>query len=89
VVRYKILMTATAVKEYEALDSKAERRRVLARIGALSEDPRAAESRGLPECEIYRRICVIRYRVIYRIDDLNKRVTVFRIARRRRQNYAS
>ena len=87
-VRYKIVLKATAAKEFEALDSKADRRRVLARIGALSDDPRAAESRDLPECEIYRRICVMRNRVIYKIDDLNKRVTVFRIARRRRQNYA-
>jgi mRNA-degrading endonuclease RelE of RelBE toxin-antitoxin system len=88
VVRYKILMKATAAREYEALADKADRRRILAKIGRLTDDPRPGESRCLPESENYRRICVVRYRVIYRIDDFNKQVTVFRIAQRRRHNSA-
>ena len=84
VVRYKILLKAAAGGEYEALASKADRRRVLAKIGALTDDPRPAESSCLPEYESHRRICLMHLRVIYRIDDFHKRVTVFRIAHRRR-----
>lgn len=83
-MRYKILMKTTATREYEALADKGDRRRILAKIGALTDDPRPSESCYLPESDNYRRIYLLRYRVIYRIDDFNKQVTVFRIAQRRR-----
>jgi mRNA-degrading endonuclease RelE of RelBE toxin-antitoxin system len=86
VARYKILLKAAAAREYEGLASKADRRRVLSKIGALTDDPRPTESSCLPECENHRRICLMHLRVIYRIDDFHKQVTVFRIAHRRRQN---
>src|SRR5579863_4000707 len=79
VVRYKILMKTIAAREYEAIADKADRRRILARIGALTDDPRPSESCCLPESLDYRRICLARYRMIYRVDDFNKQVTVFRI----------
>jgi len=76
-------MKEIAAGEFEALESDADRRRVLSEIGALADDPRPAESIGLPEHENHRRICLKGCRVIYRIDDFQKQVTVFRIAHRR------
>jgi mRNA-degrading endonuclease RelE of RelBE toxin-antitoxin system len=72
VVRYKILLKAAAAREYETVASKADRRRVLSKIGALTDDPRPTESSCLPECENHRRICLMHLRVIYGIDDLHK-----------------
>jgi hypothetical protein len=60
VARYKILLKAAAAREYEGLASKADRRRVLSKIGALTDDPRPTESSCLPECENHRRICLER-----------------------------
>jgi mRNA interferase RelE/StbE len=88
VARYKILFKATVVKEYEAIASKAERRRVLWMIAALTDDPRPPEASKLPEHEDRHRICLTHHRVIYQIDDFQKQVTVFRIVNRGRQNSA-
>jgi mRNA-degrading endonuclease RelE of RelBE toxin-antitoxin system len=86
VASYKILLKATVAREYEEIESKADRRRILWKIAALMEDPRPAEAKKLPEREGQHRICLQRYRVIYQIDDFQKQVTVFRIANRRRRN---
>ena len=83
---YKIRVKAAVVSEYEAIASKADRRRVLWKIAALKENPRPVEAIKLPEREDQHRICLQRHRVIYQIDDLHKQVTVFRIANRRRRN---
>ena len=86
VASYKILLKATVAGEYEAIESRAVRRRILFKIAALAEDPRPAEAKKLPEREGQHRICLERHRVIYQIDDFRKQVTVFRIANRRRRN---
>jgi len=86
VARYKILLKATVVEEYEAIASKGDRRRVLWTIGSLTAEPRPVEARALPEREAQYRIWLKPYRVIYQVDDCQKHVTVFRIAHRRRQN---
>jgi mRNA-degrading endonuclease RelE of RelBE toxin-antitoxin system len=86
VASYKILLKATVVREYEAIASKADRRRVLWKIAALTENPRPVEAIKLPEREHQHRICLQRHRVIYQIDDIHKQVTVFRIANRRRRS---
>jgi hypothetical protein len=67
VARYKILLKATVVREYEAIASKADRRRVLWTIAALTVDPRPAEATKLPEREDHHRICIKQHRVIYQI----------------------
>jgi mRNA-degrading endonuclease RelE of RelBE toxin-antitoxin system len=86
VVRYNVLLKATVADEYEALGSKADRRRVLAKLAALTGDPRPLESICLPERENCRRICLAHHRLIYRIDDSHQQITVYRIAPRRRRN---
>jgi mRNA interferase RelE/StbE len=86
VASYKILLKATVAREYEAIESRAVRRRILFKIAALAEDPRPPEAEKLPEREDQHRICLERHRVIYRIDESQKQVMVFRIANRRRRN---
>jgi mRNA-degrading endonuclease RelE of RelBE toxin-antitoxin system len=88
VAPYKILLKANVVREYEEIESRVDRRRVLWTMSALTADPRPVEAKKLPEHEDHHRICLERYRVVYRIDDLHNQVTVFRIAHRRRQHFA-
>jgi mRNA-degrading endonuclease RelE of RelBE toxin-antitoxin system len=86
VARYKVYLKPTVVREYEEIESKIDRRRILWKIGALAKNPRCAEARKLPESEDGYRICLERHRLVCQIDDLQKQVTVFRIAHRRRQS---
>jgi mRNA-degrading endonuclease RelE of RelBE toxin-antitoxin system len=88
VASYKVLLKATVGGEYEAIASEADRRRVHWKIASLTDDPRPAEARALPEHEDQYRIRLKLHRVLYQIDDSQKQVTVFRIAHRRRQNSA-
>jgi mRNA-degrading endonuclease RelE of RelBE toxin-antitoxin system len=86
VASYKIALKATVAGEYEAIASKADRRRVLWKIAALTENPRPVEAIKLPERQDQHRISLERHRIIYQIDDIHKQVMVFRIANRRRRN---
>ena len=86
VARYKVNLKPTVAREYEEIESRIDRRRVLWKIGALAENPRCAEARKLPEKDDSYRICLDHHRVVFQIDDLRKQVTVFRIAQRRRQS---
>ena len=85
---YKILLKASAVREYEAIYSEVERRRVFGKIAGLSVDPRPAESTTLPERVDLFRIYLVNYRLIYHVNERKKQVTVFRIAHRRCQDTA-
>jgi mRNA-degrading endonuclease RelE of RelBE toxin-antitoxin system len=86
VARYKVLVKTIVVKEYEAIADKRDRRRILGTIAALTVESRPVGAKHLPECEDHLRIYLGRYRVLYEIDDLKRRITVFRIAKHRRQN---
>ena len=46
---HKVVLKAIAIKEYEAIASKTDRRRVLWKIAALIVDPRPPAARRLPE----------------------------------------
>jgi mRNA-degrading endonuclease RelE of RelBE toxin-antitoxin system len=87
VASYKVFLKATVAREYEEIDSKADRRRILGKIVALTANPRPAEAIKLPESDDLYRVCLAHHRVIYQIvDDPQKQVTIFRIADRRRQS---
>jgi mRNA-degrading endonuclease RelE of RelBE toxin-antitoxin system len=86
VARYKVCVKPTVVREYEEIESRVDRRRVLWKISALAENPRGAEAKKLPEGDDRYRICLEHHRVVYHVDDLQKQVTVFRVAQRRRQS---
>lgn len=79
---YRIFIKRSAAKELESIDSRKDRRRLVARIRALATDPRPPGSQKLSGLEKYR----IRqgvYRIVYLIEDDRLVVTVVRVAHRR------
>ena len=80
--RYSLRIKKSAIKELEAIPTKADRRRVVRRIESLAEDPRPAGAQKLSGHERYR-IRQGRYRILYSISDLELIVHVIRIADRK------
>ena len=80
---YQVLVKVSAEKEIRRLPSSA-RKRVIAAILALQDDPRPSGVRKLKGrlAESYR-LRVGAYRVLYRIDDAQRRVVIFRVRHRR------
>jgi mRNA interferase RelE/StbE len=83
VERYSVLIAASAVKELEAIDRKADRRRIVRAIQALAEDPRGPGSEKLAGSEGRYRVRVGSYRVVYAVDDIKRIVDVVKIGHRR------
>jgi mRNA interferase RelE/StbE len=67
------------MREFEAITSAAERRRILANIASLERNPRPATADALPERKIHIRLRLGRYRLLYEISDQTREVTVYRI----------
>ena len=80
---YRLLLKASAAKEIEALGTKADRRRVIQRIEALSIDPRGQGSEKLAGYVDRYRVRQGQYRIVYLIDDKSHEVTVFKVAHRK------
>ena len=80
---YRLLLKASAATEIEALGTKADRRRVIQRIEALSIDPRAKGSEKLAGYVDRYRVRQGKYRIVYLIDDKHHEVTVFKVAHRK------
>lgn len=81
--RYRVLITASAAKELEAIDRKADRVRVVTAIQALAEQPRGSSSEKLTASKSRYRVRVGSFRVVYGIDDKRREVDVIRIGHRR------
>jgi mRNA interferase RelE/StbE len=82
VASYKLFIKRSAAKELEAIGSRADRRRIVARIQSLADDPRPQGCQKLSGSEKYR----IRqgvYRILYSIEDDRLVVIVVRVAHRR------
>jgi mRNA interferase RelE/StbE len=71
------------VKEIEAIDRKAERRRIVARIRALAEEPRPPGSEKLSGHNDRYRVRQGSYRVVYSIDDAQRIVLIVKVGHRR------
>jgi len=83
VASYRVLIKPSAAKEIEAVDQKRDRQRIVARILALSKDPRPDGCEKLVgESDRYR-VRIGRYRVVYSIDDDELVVLVVRVAHRK------
>lgn len=80
---YRLLIKASAAKEIEAIDTKADRQRVVKRIQALATDPRAPGSEKLAGYGDRHRVRQGRYRIIYLIDDGRHEVTIFKVGHRK------
>jgi len=79
VASYKLFIKRSAAKELEAVGSKKDRRRLVARIRSLAVDPRPPGCQKLSGSEKYR-IRQGAYRIVYSIEDDRLVVTVIRIA---------
>ncbi|MFC4139477.1 MULTISPECIES: type II toxin-antitoxin system RelE/ParE family toxin [unclassified Microbacterium] len=79
---FRVEFTAAAAKEVRKLDPQV-RRRILAGIATLENEPRPAGVRKLAGYDDAWRIRVGDYRVLYEVVDELVLVTVFRVAHRR------
>ena len=80
--RYSIRIKKSARKELEAINTKADRLRVVKRIQSLADDPRPIESRKLSGRERYR-VRQGRYRILYMIEDAVLTVYVIKVEHRK------
>jgi mRNA interferase RelE/StbE len=83
VAEYRLLIKASAKNEIEAVSPKAVRQRVIERIQALAEDPRAPGSEKLAGSAHRYRMRQGSYRIIYLIDDGRSEVTIFKVGHRK------
>jgi len=81
VARYNVRLKKSAIKELEAVSTKADRLRIIKRIQALADNPRPRGSQKLSGYERYR-IRQGRYRILYSIYDMELIVYVIRITSR-------
>ena len=80
---YRLLLKASAAKEIEALPTKADRQRVVARIQSLGADPRPDGSEKLAGYTDRHRVRQGCYRIVYLIDDKRHEVTVYKVGHRK------
>ena len=79
---YRLLIKASAAREIEDVGQKKDRQRIVARIRALSHDPRGVQCEKLAGDDRYR-LRVGRYRVVFSISDTERVVVVVRVAHRK------
>lgn len=80
--RYRIDVKRSAAKEIRAIGQTHDRRRVVARIAALADDPRPAGCTRLSGREAYR-VRQGRYRIVYTVADDVLVVEVVKVGHRR------
>ena len=80
---YRLLLKASAAREIEKTDSRADRRRVIERTKALAEEPRPMGAEKLAGYEDRYRVRQGDYRIVYLIDDKTTTVTVFKLGHRK------
>ena len=80
---YSLFLKASAAKEIESLPTRGDRTRVVARIRALSTNPRPPGSEKLAGEPDRYRVRQGRYRIVYSISDREKRIEIVRVAHRK------
>ncbi len=78
---YRLLIKPSAVKELEALPLK-DRRRVVARLRRLSDQPRPPGCEKLTGHDLYR-VRQGNYRILYEVQDHDLTVAIIKIGHRR------
>ena len=81
--KYNVLIAASAAKELESIDGKANRARIVRAIRALAHNPRGPGSEKLSETGARYRIRVGTFRVVYAVDDDKRAVDIVKIGHRR------
>lgn len=80
---YRLLVKPSAAKEIEAIGTKRDRQRVVARIQSLADDPRPSGCEKLAGPSNLFRVRQGEYRVVYAIDDSRCTVDVVKVGHRR------
>ena len=80
---YRVLIKPSAAKEIEAVGQKKDRKRIVASILALADEPRPVGCEKLAGKSDRYRVRVGRYRVGYSIADDELLVLVVRVAHRK------
>lgn len=80
--RYSVELKRSAAKEIERIADAGDRRRVVARIAALADDPRPPGCTKLTGQEAYR-LRQGRYRIVYTVWDVRLVVEVVKVGDRR------
>ena len=80
---YRVLIKPSAAKEIEAVDQKRDRKRIVARILALENEPRPIGCEKLAGQNDRYRIRIGRYRVVYSIADDELVVLIVQVADRK------
>jgi mRNA interferase RelE/StbE len=83
VALYSLFIKPSAGKELEAVGSKQDRLRIIAKIRDLSGDPRSRGSEKLAGYDDRYRVRQGNYRIVYAIDDKAGQVTVYKIGHRK------
>lgn len=80
---YSVLIKTSAIRELEAVEPRALRTRIVARIQGLARIPRPAGSQKLAGERTRYRVRQGSYRIVYSIDDQRRIVEVVKIGHRR------
>ena len=78
--RYEVLIVASADKELGGMQ-KMLRQRIIEKFEEISKDPRGMDSKKLDEATY--RVRVGDYRIVYHVNDTERKVVVTRIRHRR------
>jgi mRNA interferase RelE/StbE len=79
--RYRVFIKPSAVREIEGIAEKNQRQRIVAKIEALSDDPRPPGCEKLTGREQYR-VRLGAYRIVYAIEDDRLVVYVVKVGHR-------
>jgi mRNA interferase RelE/StbE len=78
--RYEVLIVASANKELGGMQ-KVLRQRIIEKLEEIGKDPRGTDSKKLDEATY--RVRVGDYRIIYNVNDKERKVVITRIRHRR------
>jgi mRNA interferase RelE/StbE len=78
--RYEVLIVASADKKLAAMQ-KVLRQRIIDKFEEISKEPRGTDSKKLDEATY--RVRVGDYRIVYTVNDKEKKIVVTRIRHRR------
>ena len=81
--RYSLFIKPSAGKELEAVGSRPDRIRIIAKIRDLAEEPRPHGAEKLAGYDDRYRVRQGNYRIVYSIGDKANQVTVFKIGHRK------
>ena len=85
---YSLFIKPSAGKELEAVGSKPDRIRIIARIRDLAEEPRPHVAEKLAGYDDRYRVRPGNYRIVYSIDDKANQITVFKIGHRNGKHHS-